>query len=223
MAPLDEAHKDRIISHMNSDHYRELEHYLRAFNGLSASAARGAQLTDMTTDAMIIRTASGATHSVAIRPPLASAADARVRLVDMAMEALQKLGLSDIRITTITRPQGLGAATFLGVSLYVVCVATLPLVQPGTTAWELLDRYFPFGGVSRYFWVVRAILVPTVVLHLFETWWMARSRLTKHGVEPWSGLWLLWIGNTLIEGYPAMVRFDGLVEAERKKNESGKH
>ncbi|KAI1479416.1 hypothetical protein K445DRAFT_322977 [Daldinia sp. EC12] len=223
MAALNEAHKTRIISHMNEDHYRELEHYLRAFNGLSASAARGAQLTDMTTETMTIRTASGATHSVAIKPPLASAADARVRLVDMAMEALQKLGLSDIRITTFTPPQGVGAATFLGVSLYIVCAATLPLVRPGTAAWTFLDEYFPFGGVARYFWVVRAILVPTVVLHLFEAWWMARSRLTKHGIDAYSKLWLLWIGDTLMEGYPAMVRFDGLVEAERKKKESGKH
>ncbi|KAI0131432.1 hypothetical protein F4814DRAFT_405998 [Daldinia grandis] len=223
MAPLDEAHKARIISHMNADHYRELEHYLRAYNGVSASASRGAQLTDMTTDVMLIRTASGATHSVAIQPPLTSAADAGVRLVDMAMEALQKLGLSDIRIATITRPQGVGAATFLGVALYIVCLATAPLVQPGTAAWTLLDQYFPFGGAARYLWVVRAILAPTVVLHLFEAWWMARSRLGKHGVETFSRLWLLWIGDVLMEGYPAMVRFDGLVEAERKKRESGKH
>ncbi|KAI1471876.1 uncharacterized protein F4812DRAFT_415870 [Daldinia caldariorum] len=223
MTALNEPHKTRIISHMNADHYRELEHYLRAFNGLPASAARGAQLTDMTTETMTIRTASGATHSVSIKPPLASAAEARVRLVDMATEALQKLGLSDIRISTITPPRGIGAATFIGVSLYVVCVATLPLVRPSTAAWAFLDQYFPFGGVARYFWVVRAILVPTVVLHLFEAWWMARSRLTKHGVDAYSKLWLLWIADTLMEGYPAMVRFDGLVKTERKKKEGGKH
>ncbi|KAI0381673.1 hypothetical protein F5Y04DRAFT_255038 [Hypomontagnella monticulosa] len=220
---MNEAHKSRIITHMNADHARELAHYLRAFNGLSASAARNPQIQDMTLDNMAIRVASGATHNVAITPPLGSAADARVRLVEMSQQALKVLGLSDIRINAFTRPQGFGLFTGIGVLLYIVCVVTFPLVQPGTALWEFVDAIFPFGGAPTYQWVVNAIFWPTVLLHTTEAWWMARSRLEKHDVESGTGLWWLWIGSVLIEGYPAMVRFDGLVEAERKRKEGGKH
>ncbi|KAI1381126.1 hypothetical protein F4677DRAFT_117612 [Hypoxylon crocopeplum] len=219
---LNEAHKARILAHMNKEHTKELSHYLRAYNGLSASASRNAQLADMTLDAMTITSASG-THSVAIAPPLGSAADARVRLVEMSQRAQQRLGLSDIQITAYTPPRGIGAATFFGVSLYFACAATLGLVRPGTAAWDFLDAVFPFGGAPAYKWLVGALFVPVVAIHVVEAWWMARTRLTTHGVEPGSALWLMWVADTFMEGVPSMQRFDGMVEAERKKKDSAKH
>ncbi|KAI6086609.1 hypothetical protein F4821DRAFT_126622 [Hypoxylon rubiginosum] len=218
---LNEPHKTRIIGHMNKDHAKELEQYLRAFNGLSSSAARGAQLTEMTLDAMTIKSASG-THTVAITPPLGSAADARVRLVDMSQRAQEQLGLSDIQISVFTRPEGGGIISALGVSLYFACAATLALVQPGTPAWGMLDAAFPYGATA-YKWLVKAIFLPVLIIHVTEAWWIARTRLTKHGIEAGSTLWFLWVANTFVEGYPAMMRFDGLVEMEKQKKESAKH
>ncbi|KAI1401240.1 hypothetical protein F4819DRAFT_334558 [Hypoxylon fuscum] len=218
---LNEAHKARIVGHMNKDHGKELTHYLRAFNGLSSSAARNAQITEMTLDTMTIQSASGS-HTVAITPPLGSAADARVRLVEMSQRAQQKLGLSDIQISAFTRPEGAGIISCLGVSLYFVCAATIALVQPGTAVWDVLDTAFPYGA-SGYKWLVKAIFVPVLIIHVTEAWWMSKTRLAKHGIEAGSALWLLWVANTFVEGYPAMMRFDGLVEVEKKKKESAKH
>ncbi|KAI1454099.1 hypothetical protein F4805DRAFT_333142 [Annulohypoxylon moriforme] len=211
---VNEPHKSRIIGHMNSDHGENIEEYLRAFNGVSASAARGAQITDMTLTTMTIKSASG-THSVAITPPLKTANDARVVLVDMAMEAMQKLGLSPIRIKSFRPPSGLGLITFAGVVSYFVCAATYSLVQPGTMAWDALDEYWP-GGAEGYKWLVRAIFVPVMVIHVAEATWMARGRLRKHGVRD-SKVWLLWVLGTFLEGLPAMRRFDRLVDEEGKK------
>ncbi|KAI8623549.1 hypothetical protein F5Y19DRAFT_458223 [Xylariaceae sp. FL1651] len=216
--------KARIISHMNKDHAAELKQYLRAFNGLSSSAAAGAQLTDLTLDSLAIKSASGA-HTVRVSPPMKSLADARVRLVDMAQRAQAQLGLSDIRITQFVGPRGAGIASFAGVGFYLVSAAALGLglLHPGTAAWALLDRFFPYQGATGFVWLVRAIFVPVVAIHVTEAWWMARSRLVKHGVEVGSTLWLMWVLLTFIEGYPAMVRFDGLVEEERRKKDSAKH
>lgn len=219
---LNEPHKSRIIGHMNADHARELEEYLRAFNGLSASAARGAQIVDMTLDAMTIKTASSGTHTVAITPPLGSAADARVRLVDMSQQAKQKLGISDITVSVFTRPQGIGVWSFLGVTLFIVSAATYSFVQPGTTAWGLLDEVFPYGAYG-YKWLVKALVVPVLIIHFSEAWWIARTRLRVHGVAAGTRLWWLWTACTFVEGLPGIARFDRLVEAERKKKEGAKH
>ncbi|KAI0596081.1 putative integral membrane protein [Biscogniauxia sp. FL1348] len=217
----DEARKARIIEHMNEDHTVEMSQYLRAYNGLSASAASKAQLQDITLSAMTIRSASG-THAVAIEPAMDSLADAGERLVAMSLRAQAQLGLSDIRIHEWTRPAGLGLATFAGVSLYMASAAALAagLVAPGTAAWDLLDaRFFPSlgGGAAAYVWLVRALFVPTVVTHVLETWWMVRGRLVDHSVVPGSAVWWLWTANTFVEGYPCMRRFDRLVVEKRQK------
>ncbi|KAI1506218.1 putative integral membrane protein [Biscogniauxia marginata] len=220
---LDEAHKARLKAHMNRDHADSLSHYLRAYNGLSASAAASPELVDLTLDTLAIASASG-THIVPVTPPMKTLADARVVLVDMAQSAQAKLGLSDVRVAVYTPPEGLGIVSFVGVTQYLVSAATLALglVAPGTRVWDLLDAWFP-GGAEGYAWLVRAIFVPTVAIHVFETWWMIRGRLTQYRVESGSKLWWLWVGNTFLEGYPCMKRFDRLVEAERKRKQNEKH
>jgi hypothetical protein len=218
--------KPRIIAHMNRDHAAELKAYLRAFNGLSSSAAAGAQLKDLTLDTLTISSASGV-HSVGISPPMKSLADARVRLVDMAQRAREKLGISDIRIERFEGPQrrGGGIFSFVGVAFYFVSAVALKLgvLRPGTRAWALIDRGYPFGGAEGFAWLTNAIVIPVLVIHLAEAYWIARSRLAKHGVETGSVLWVGWVLVTFFEGYPAMRRFDRLVEEERKKKDSAKH
>ncbi|CAJ2511190.1 Uu.00g068150.m01.CDS01 [Anthostomella pinea] len=221
---LDEAHKDRLKAHMNKEHAPELQQYLRAFNGLSTSASARPQLTGLTLDFLTIASASG-THTVPIAPPMSSLADARVRFVDMAQRAHAQLGLSDIGIESFTRPRGLGVVSFVGVSFYFVCAAAtlgFGLVRPGTAVWELLDAGFPYGG-DGFVWLVKAIFVPVLAIHLTEAWWLARTRLAKHGVETGSKLWWTWVADTFLEGYPAMMRFDSMVAEERRRRESAKH
>ncbi|KAI1097303.1 hypothetical protein F4804DRAFT_327992 [Jackrogersella minutella] len=219
---LNEPHKSRIIGHMNKDHGAELSEYLRAFNGVSAAAARGAQIADMSLSAMTVTCASGAAHTVAITPPLGSAADARVRLVDMSALAQRRLGLSSVRVGAFTPPVGVGKFSFAGVTLYILALATYPLVAPGTAAWGHLDEFWP-GGAAGYTWLVRALFVPVIIVHITEAWWLGHTRLEKHGVERWTPLWWRWTACTFVEGWPAVVRFDGLVEAETARKEGAKH
>ncbi|KAI0163020.1 putative integral membrane protein [Pestalotiopsis sp. NC0098] len=219
-AAKEAAIKARVTTHMNKDHGGELELYLRAFNGLPASAAAGAQITDMSLGAMTIKSASG-THTVAIDPPLANWSASRVRLVEMAGAALAKLGLSDIRVDTYAPPAGFDCVVFFGVVLYYFCAATLPLVQSGTAAWDLLDAFFPYGA-SGFRWLVKAIFVPVILLHVTECWWMASTRLEKHRVAP-GKVWWLWAVSPFFDGVCSFNRFDSLVEVERKKKEAAKH
>ncbi|KAI0403467.1 hypothetical protein F4802DRAFT_599065 [Xylaria palmicola] len=219
----------RIMAHMNRDHTAELSMYLRAFNGLSASAAAGARLTGLSLDALTVESASGV-HTVRVSPPMGSLADARVRMVDMAARARSSLGLSDVRVDRFVRPRGGGLASFLGVGFYFASALALALglLRPGTAAWALLDRHFPAGsggggGAATFAWLVRRLFVPVVLIHTAEAWWMARSRLARHGVEAGSALWFKWVLETFVEGYPAFRRFDGLVREERAKKDAAKH
>ncbi|KAH7021289.1 uncharacterized protein B0I36DRAFT_353963 [Microdochium trichocladiopsis] len=227
--PSDDALKARIITHMNRDHAAELAHYLRAFNGIPASAARGAQLTDLTLDTLHIETSASGTkpaHTVAISPPMASLSESRVRLVEMAKTAQAKLGLSDIKMdNSYTRPEGGGIASFAGVAFYFLSALALPWIKPGTAAWDVVDSVYPSfaGGAGGFVWLTRAIVVPVLLIHITEAWWMARTRLAKHSVDVGSRTWWLWTGNTFFEGAPAFWRFDKLVEAERVRRQGIKH
>ncbi|KAH6645896.1 putative integral membrane protein [Truncatella angustata] len=220
-AAKEAAIKARVVAHMNKDHAGELELYLRAFNGLPASAAARPQITDMSLGALTIRSASG-THTVAIDPPLPNWGASRVKLVEMAQTALTKLGLSDIKIDRYAPPAGLDLVVFFGIGLYVVCAATLGFVRPGTAPWNLLDAFFPFGA-EGYRWLVKAIFVPFVVIHVTESWWMASTRLEKHRVPKGGKVWWLWTISPSLEGVMAFKRFDRLVETERKKKDAAKH
>ncbi|KAI1159383.1 hypothetical protein F5B18DRAFT_655724 [Nemania serpens] len=215
--------RPRIIAHMNKDHAAELKLYLRAFNGLSPSAAADAQLTDLTLDTLSIKSASGV-HAVRISPPMKSLADARVRLVDMAARAQEQLGLSDIRVDRFSGPAGIGLASFIGVAFYFASAAAVALgfVRPGTWVWAPLETYFPYDAAG-FIWLVKAIALPVFAIHATEAWWMARSRLARYGVEVGSALWFMWVLETFVEGYPAVVRFDGFVLEEKKKKDAAKH
>ena len=164
-------------------------------------------------------------HTVPIKPPMKSFADARVRLVDMAERAQAKLGLSDIQITQFKGPSGQGLASFLGVGFYFVSAAALALglLRPGTAAWGVLDRYFPYRGAEGFAWLVRMIFVPVLAIHVTEAWWMAQSRLRRYGVETGSWVWFAWVAETFVEGFPAFQRLDAMVAEERRKKDAAKH
>lgn len=222
------ATKARIIAHMNRDHTAELSHYLRAFNGVPASAARTPQLTDLALDSLTIRTSPSTSHVVRIAPPMASLADARARTVEMAQRARQQLGLglSPVRVTAFAWPESAALAGLVGASVVAMSVCTLGLglglAQPGSALEDVAGRWGG-PGAAGYRWLVKLVFVPLLAVHVVEAAWMARSRLAKHGVEAGSALWWKWVAAPFFEGVPAIWRFDALVEAERKKLESAKH
>lgn len=223
----------RIMSHMNKEHGADLERYLRAFNGVPAPAARGAQLTDLSLTTLTIATSSSGAqqqqqqqHSVEVTPPMKSLADARERFVAMAARARERLGLGDVRVTKCAAPRGLGLFTFLGVAFYFVSAAALAagFLRPENPAlWGVLDACFPYRGAEGFVWSVRTIALPVAVIHCAEAWHMARSRLGRYGVEIGGGVWWLWVLKTFVEGFPAFAAFDALVAEERAKKDAVKH
>lgn len=61
------------------------------------------------------------------------------------------------------------------------------------------------------FWVI-------VGVHTVQAVWLDTSRLSKHGIPRFSGLWCKWILSIMVEGYPNFARFDQLVrEKERAR------
>ena len=75
---------------------------------------------------------------------------------------------------------------------------------------------FPHG-LAGFRWLVDAIFVPVLGIHLTETWWLERTRLRRFGVPRGSRVWWLWVGSVFIEGAMAFKRFDIVVERLRAK------
>lgn len=223
MAANDEesARKDRIISHMNRDHTREMSHYLQHYNSLSKRQAARPSLRDISLDALHIR-AGGFNHTVPFVPPLASWADARPRLVEMDGIARGALGVSDIVITTYAPPRPAHCIVLFAVSFYFFSAASLPWLVPGTGAWALLDWAFP-GGAAMFRWLVKTIFFPVLAIHVGEAYFLDRLRLSRHGIERWSTTWLLWQVSCFLEGYNVWVRFDELVAEKQKQKDAKKH
>ncbi|KAF5021372.1 hypothetical protein F66182_6561 [Fusarium sp. NRRL 66182] len=218
MASPDDARKNRILSHMNKDHTREISYYLRHYAHLSASAASSPVLQDVDLSGMSIKSQDGRDHFVPFTPPLTSWAEIKDRIIQMAHEAREALGLSDVIITAYVPPEGFGVIVTGSVLFYFFCAASLPWVQPGTHIWKLLDSNFP-GGAPLFHWLVNTIFWPVIGIHVVECYFFDK-KLQRHGVERLSGQWWLWLSNCFFEGYPAFQRVDGIVA--RKQNKNGK-
>lgn len=209
MASNADIRKNRIIMHMNDDHKRELAYYLRHYAHVSASAASSPEMRDMDLNHMLIRSRDGKDHTVSFNPPLTSWADAKTRVIEMANESREALGLSDIVITEFTPPHGFGAFVLGAVLFYFFCAAAAPWIVPATRVWELLDVGFP-GGALWFRWVVDFIFWPIIGIHLFECI-LFDQKLQKHGVERLSGLWWTWEAVCFFEGFPSFKRLNAIV------------
>lgn len=217
----DETRKNRITSHMNRDHTREMSNYLRHYNSLSKRQAANPSMRDVSFDAMHIR-AGGFNHAVPFVPPLRSWDEIRPRLVEMDAAARKDLGVSDITVTTYVAPRPGHWVILLAVAFYFASAASLPWIVPGSTAWTLLDRGFP-GGAPLFRWLVKVLLVPVLGIHVVECYFLDRLRLSRHGVEPFTGTWLLWQASCFLEGIMCWRRFDELVAEKQKQKDAKKH
>ncbi|KAI4120315.1 MAG: hypothetical protein LQ338_007100 [Usnochroma carphineum] len=105
-AAKDEAAKERIIKHMNSDHQDSLFRYLEYFCHLSSFSARNARLERVTLDSLSISTGRGKLHLVPIQPAMGAWSEARTRFADLDARAVEGLGRSNITVKKYTRPRG---------------------------------------------------------------------------------------------------------------------
>jgi hypothetical protein len=220
--PSEAEVKARIITHMNSQHTRELSHYLRHYVGVSPRAAAASpKIHDLDFNSMTIKTSNN-TYVVPFHPALSSWADARPRIIAMDETAREALGLSNIYITEYVMQRGFDYIPFVGVVFYFVCAAGLPWVVPGSAPWEVLKVVFP-GGPEWFRWVVNAIFWPVMGIHLVESWLLDRWRLQKHGVARWSLLWWKWETANFFEGLTVWKRLDGLVAEKKAEKEAKKN
>ncbi|KHN95833.1 uncharacterized protein MAM_06195 [Metarhizium album ARSEF 1941] len=220
LTPADQGLQERILSHMNTSHTRELTHYLRHYCGLTPSQARGASLRDVTLQGMRIR-AGGADYVVHFKPALQSWSDVRPRIIEMDAIARESLGISGIYMARYHAP-GFGDAIVLAtVVFYFASFLALPWIVPGSLVWDILAAYFP-GGPETFAWAVKLIFYPVLAIHLLEPIVLDVTRLQKHGVDRWSGLWWMWMVSCFFEGLLVFRRFDRAIAEKRAEKEAKK-
>ncbi|KAL2265278.1 hypothetical protein VTJ83DRAFT_6378 [Remersonia thermophila] len=197
-------------------------------------------MEDMDLSGFTVRIPStGTAHLVRFDPPLDSWGERRERLVAMAKESAAALGVAlehegepsgpganaardegDVVVVNEYMPPRVpyDAAVFLAVLFYYFAFL---LVRAGAFASEdalaaqvVSAARFP-GGVDGFVWLVNAIFVPVLGIHVAETWWLERTRLRRFGVS--GKVWWLWAGSCFIEGAMAFKRFDIVVERLRKE------
>lgn len=216
------AVKQRIITHMNNDHQDSLVRYLEHFCRLSSFSARNARLSDITFDHLVISTYAGSAHIVPIHPSMTSWSDARPRVVAMDAEAVAGLNRSNITVKKYALPTGL---MWLHLCLVFVIMSIFPRkenFQPGSLVYDNLFVYTP--GFARFCLQMRPLtLFLMATFHPGESVYMHLSRLRKHTVPTCSVLWWKWVLSTFVEGYPAFLRFNGIVREEEWKKANAKH
>ncbi len=222
-ASKDAAAKQRIIKHMNNDHADSLSLYLQHYSKLSASPARGATMTDISLSAMTIQTTDGKTHTISLKPPMSSFADARIRSVEMDREARSALDLSSIHLSTYLPPRKPEhVVVFALCSMAYINFATKHLMVPGTLFYGKVLPWWP-GGPEGYLKIVDRVFWPMMAIHFTEALLLDRLRLRKYGVQRGSSLWWKWIVSVFIEGWGSWKRIDAEVERKTKEAEKAEH
>ncbi|KAK4040343.1 hypothetical protein C8A01DRAFT_46326 [Parachaetomium inaequale] len=245
------AQKTHTIAHMNKDHRADMRHILLHYGSVPAAPCSwrnpegggGREDSDpvmLDIDLSCVKLGlpgsdNNTVYSVAFDPPLAAWSERRARLVEMTRVARAALGVTTdpgegagggvVVVNEYMPPRvPYDAAIAVAVLVYFVSFA---LVRMGCAApGGLLARgveavRFP-GGVGGFTWLVDVIFVPVLGIHLFEAWWLERTRLQRFGVRRGSRVWWLWMGSVFVEGAMAFKRFDIVVERLRGEGKKGR-
>ncbi|KAL9020897.1 MAG: hypothetical protein Q9185_001860 [Variospora sp. 1 TL-2023] len=174
----DEAAKERIIKHMNSDHQDSLVRYLEHHCHLSSFSARNAKLNNATLDSLSISTGQGKLHLVPIQPAMAAWSEARTRLAELDAQAVQGLGRSNITVKRYTRPTGFMAVVCLAVLLLYTVFFKPSNLQPGSIIYDVVLRHV--AGFARFCYIIRPfVLYPMLAIHIAESIQMHRKNDRK--------------------------------------------
>ncbi|KAK4108732.1 hypothetical protein N656DRAFT_687407, partial [Canariomyces notabilis] len=165
-------------------------------------------------------------YSIPFNPPLSSWAERRTRLVEMTQRARAAVessssssssgsGVVVVVVNEYMPPRFPYDALIFGLVLQYFAFAGLVFAgwfNPGTVLGQVLDKSpFPYGRAG-FVWLVRAIFLPVLGIHVAEAWWLERSRLSNFGVRRGSRVWWVWMGSVFVEGAMAFKRFDLVVE-----------
>ncbi|KAK4166238.1 hypothetical protein QBC43DRAFT_314289 [Cladorrhinum sp. PSN259] len=184
----------------------------------------------------------GKQHVIHLDPPLQKWEDRRVVLVGMTHKARSALGIVStddddddeqkqqqhgkpekevVVVQTYVPPRPLDWVIFWAVLGYYIIYAFVRLgyFDDGTAIARVLDEwwvFFPLPGVPKgsggFRWLTETIFGMVIAIHVAETWWLDRTRLSRFGVQRGTKVWLLWMGSCAVEGAMAFKRFDILVE-----------
>jgi len=145
--------------------------------------------------------------------------EARERVVQLDKEALAGLCRSDITIQEFSPPTGLWAVEFAVISATFLAYSQRWWFAQG----EIVDRVLG-AGFARFSWTIQPWLITLMVgLHAAEMAYFMKNRLSKHSVNPRTGLFWKWSATTFIEGVFAFNRFDTLVAEKREEKAKQKH
>ncbi|CZT12852.1 related to integral membrane protein [Rhynchosporium agropyri] len=221
--PQDEAAQARIIKHMNADHADSLSLYLQHFHKLSPRTADGASISSISLSSMTLKTTNGNSYKIPFNPAMKSFSEARQRSVELDREARNGLGLSTIQITEYEPPRQPAQVILFGVLSFTwLAIIFQRQIVPGSLAHDAVAAVFP-GGAEMFVSIVRKLTVPFVGIHVVESVLFDRLKLSKHGVKRGSGLWWMWIGSTLIEGFGCFKRINETIDRKTKELEKAKH
>lgn len=214
--------RERVVSHMNSDHHDALSMFLEVYNKVPHAEAQTAQLEDIRLYGMTISTADYPNRAksprtnffIPFEPALSGYEEVRQKVVEMHKYCLKSLGRSDITIQEYRRPRGFGAVMF------TVCLATFIAFSrrsnflPGSELYSRLLHHVP--NFATFCYKVQPLVIGSmVVIHTIEALHLSIYRLRPHSVAIGSKVWSLWVLNDFIEGFTVLQRFDALVEEKR--------
>lgn len=221
-ASKDAAAKQRIITHMNSDHQDSLVRYLEHFCHLSSFSARNARLTDFTFDSLTVLASNATPHTIPINPPLTSWSEARPRVVAMDTEAAAGLNRSNVTVKKFKGPQGFMKVVFVAAAVTFVVFCKRSNFEPGSIIHDNVMRHVPnFNEFCRT--IQPVVIYPMVALHSWEAYHLDRSRLERHSIPRFSKLWWKWVFMTFVGGVGLFKSFDSIVEEEEAKKANAKH
>ena len=125
--------------------------------------------------------------------------DARERLAGMDTASLKGLSRSDIRVTGYEPPQGLEWVVFSAVILTLLAYCKRSNFLPGSWLHDNLLSSLP--TFTRFSYNIQPLVFyGMLVVHSVEATFMATSRLTKHSVPMFGGLWWGWVISTFVDG-----------------------
>ncbi|KAI9665717.1 MAG: hypothetical protein M1821_003651 [Bathelium mastoideum] len=206
---------------MNADHQDSLSRYLEHYSGLSSWAARDAKATDISLSQLSVD-ANGKTHRIPLDPPMQSLRDARERMVKMDEASLKGLSRSDITVTEYDLPRGFHLVVFSAVIVTLLTFYERSNFLPGSWLHDNLLRNLP--GFARFAYAIQPLVFYGILaIHTVEATVMATSKLIKHSVPIFGGLWWKWVASTWIDGVCSFQRFNAIVERERREKEKQKH
>ncbi|KAL8739557.1 MAG: hypothetical protein Q9190_007650 [Brigantiaea leucoxantha] len=201
-----------------------LVRYLEHFCHLSSFSARNAKLEAVTLDSLTISTGgTSKKHLVPIQPPMSAWLEARTRFAALDAEAVAALDRSDITVKKFDGPRkGWEIAWFVYAVASSAAFWTRSNFQLGSVLYDSVLKQVPafahfcYNAQPLVWWII-------VITHLAEATYIEQSRLQKHSVPRLGSLWWKWMINTLIDGFPSILRFNRIVEAEKEKKANAKH